>query len=711
MRLGLKLILIFSIFILLSSGGGFIFKGSSTPTYRQLAEHWSPFIYQATTGRCDYITRFDFDGNWLGHDNWENYECYPLPAFVYYSVVESTSYYFITYCFFHPRDDGNPLCDCSKHENDFEGCRVIIQKDGSYWGTLSQLETIAHTEKYTYPHWQVELVNGSHPAVYVKQRKHSVYGTNYALFQYDCNWSASLTCRVFPSDEDGTGIGYWYAGRGAEIPESKNDRDVSYELIELTPTIWERRFGEPFRDCVEFTTGGGNPPTAWFGCKFAGDNYKKPWADRCSATPPWDYGFDSEYKGAWFIDPIKYYDWCAGETYVYNSFLYSSSGCPPDCGYFPSPANIYFDKYASSYKIKRGESVTYYYYFENRGSVPLRNIYVYDDSFGTVCTLSYLGPGQSHICQRTSTLYETETNEAKLIYTYYSYCHDHTKVEYDAVRVEVDQPPEQDTDGDGVPDSSDNCIYTYNPDQSDSDGDGVGDACDNCWQTPNPSQDDMDGDGWGDWCDNCPGVYNPGQEDSDWDGIGDECDYKEDPILPESIVYTWDRAYSFKDDPRSLRKWLSANIPNLYIDKDGFLVLDVYPSDSSFVIQSPNLADILGEKSFDGIRILYSNQVETRKGVLVGRIGWVDERMVDKKTKGYNLNNAPKGGTVREIHLPLTQKSKFKWISIHLGKHKNWKDGLKIYEINFSPVLDSKGSYGKFLIWRIELFKNRNRKK
>jgi len=38
-------------------------------------------------------------------------------------------------------------------------------------------------------------------------------------------------------------------------------------------------------------------------------------------------------------------------------------------------------------------------------------------------------------------------------------------------------PPPTDTDGDGVPDSSDNCRTVANPDQADSDGDGVGDAC------------------------------------------------------------------------------------------------------------------------------------------------------------------------------------------------------------------------------------------
>jgi len=38
--------------------------------------------------------------------------------------------------------------------------------------------------------------------------------------------------------------------------------------------------------------------------------------------------------------------------------------------------------------------------------------------------------------------------------------------------------PIQDSDGDGIPDASDNCLNTQNPGQEDIDGDGIGDACD-----------------------------------------------------------------------------------------------------------------------------------------------------------------------------------------------------------------------------------------
>ena len=83
--------------------------------------------------------------------------------------------------------------------------------------------------------------------------------------------------------------------------------------------------------------------------------------------------------------------------------------------------------------------------------------------------------------------------------------------------VTVTSPP-ADTDGDGVPDATDNCPSVANASQLDTDGDGIGDACDS---TPNG---DDDGDGVDNATDNCPSVANANQLDTDGDGIGDACD-------------------------------------------------------------------------------------------------------------------------------------------------------------------------------------------
>lgn len=86
-------------------------------------------------------------------------------------------------------------------------------------------------------------------------------------------------------------------------------------------------------------------------------------------------------------------------------------------------------------------------------------------------------------------------------------------------------PSPPDDDGDGVPNTTDNCPNHANANQLDSDSDGKGDACD---AFPLDPANDADGDGLGANADNCPNHANANQLDSDGDEVGDLCDEDRD---------------------------------------------------------------------------------------------------------------------------------------------------------------------------------------
>ena len=256
---------------------------------KELAIYWSPVIYQHTDithedeglgGRADYITKFDFDNDFKGDNNWENAEKYPLKAYVYYDVKETKTHWFIFYALYHPRDWEYGWRNVAEwmapeHENDMEGMLFVIRKDGSPHGKLEIIESLAHDYWFNYPDpmklgLAIELkenffnetadgVNfettssphGIHPVAYVQARGHAIFfDKNYFMTPY-LGLIATIgqtSDGVDDWDENGfkswkghqlTGIVYRYKGM-AEEPEGPDDRDVGYDLIPINE-LWNLR--------------------------------------------------------------------------------------------------------------------------------------------------------------------------------------------------------------------------------------------------------------------------------------------------------------------------------------------------------------------------------------------------------------------------------------------------------------------------------------
>lgn len=291
--------------------------GPDSPDYSELAAVWAPTIYQDVTTsydvRADFLTRFDFDGDWAGGNNWENAFSYPLTSAVYYSVQETETHYFINYFFFHPRDDG-PI-SAEKHENDFEGALFVIKKDGTPYGSFVLMETQAHNHFYQYSN-DSNIIDGSddidgavifdneHPCVYISPNG---IGTNagHGVRAYDGS-----------AAQGDDGIIYRYTDGLSMVPENASgnyEYVYDYELISMD-VFWERRYD----------IGGPDSTFGAFG-QLYGDTYgknkaKMPWA--------WDDPDDGPAMiGVNWSDPAHFVDvhfdglGDFSHTYLYNPYF------------------------------------------------------------------------------------------------------------------------------------------------------------------------------------------------------------------------------------------------------------------------------------------------------------------------------------------------------------------------------------------------------
>jgi len=294
--------------------------------HRRLAEHYAPVIFQESQSTVlDFITKFDYDGDWKGDNNWRNAYLYDQPGHVYYSVIESTRHYFITYAFYHARDyTARPyegLAPKTEHENDMEGLTLTVEKGDSPFGEVVLLETLAHDVFFKYDNRDHRRVsNGSlrldgsmtfvdgRPAVFVEAEGHGVKAASRAIV---------ASADAFP------GIVYRYTGQ-ASVPQSNRDPNASYDLVAIEDTLWARRFevGSLFCCADPYVMADGS--TVRVGSAFNGP------VGGCAAKPPWawDQATDQIARGDWFRDPLKAYPTqlriqdFAG-TYVHNPYLES----------------------------------------------------------------------------------------------------------------------------------------------------------------------------------------------------------------------------------------------------------------------------------------------------------------------------------------------------------------------------------------------------
>jgi len=208
-----------------------VITASAEATHLQLAEYWAPVWWQDTDEgnfRADYITNFDFDGDWNPLNNWDSLPHFELKAYIYYWVAETTTHWFIGYADFHPRDWSDDItAPWDQHENDMEGCLLVIQKDDGYYGQFVLMITRAHEGLYSFKDYDNspskraknghEDIDGdvefeaNHPHIYVKAEGHAVHG--------DLRWEQ----KGFPGED---GVLYRFTGQ-AEEPQPKFTRNLS----------------------------------------------------------------------------------------------------------------------------------------------------------------------------------------------------------------------------------------------------------------------------------------------------------------------------------------------------------------------------------------------------------------------------------------------------------------------------------------------------
>ena len=309
---------------------------------REVAARFAPIFYQALGDkpRSDYFTNFDFDGDWRGDNNWEHTDDkrFPLRAFIYYSVSETQTHFFIHYAVFHPRDykggerKGLILSEIIRegtkrgsehdptglmaeagvaHENDMEGVLIVVAKKDKKPNRVVFVEAFRHDDFAPYVTGEsaprgfgLFKTEDERVLLYVEPKGHGI--------------------DAYSGDEKQTAkkefLIYKFAGK-AEDPDKQSEGLVGYDLLPIQTTLWPRAKPVTEKEGGTFGSSHNYPELSLsvlqpngrvvvkkikigeIGQSFAGDS-----GGLNMARPPWAW-FDkarrSDPLGLWFFDPAR----------------------------------------------------------------------------------------------------------------------------------------------------------------------------------------------------------------------------------------------------------------------------------------------------------------------------------------------------------------------------------------------------------------------
>jgi len=346
---------IFAFFALVFSSS-FPINLNASATDGEVAARFAPVFYQAIGDkpRGDYITNFDFDGDWRGDNNWKNTDDkkFTLRGFIYFSVCETETHYFIHYAVFHPRDykggqtKGRLLSDIIRegvdiaskgeaptgllaeatvaHENDMEGALVVVAKSGADLAKARVVfvETLHHNSFTPYTGSAESAIkpgdvfetDGQHVLLYVEPKGHGI--------------------EAYTGDEKQKAIKetlvYKFAAKAGD-PEKRTADAVDYDLLPISTTLWPKAAAATksitygtFYDygvvTINYLPPGGKAAAKKVALGKRASAFLGTTGGINMARPPWAWfsnGERGDPLGSWFFDPAKIIrrDFAQGESF------------------------------------------------------------------------------------------------------------------------------------------------------------------------------------------------------------------------------------------------------------------------------------------------------------------------------------------------------------------------------------------------------------